>query len=124
MHISDIKKNILIKRALRWDVTPEVLFRPRYTMGKERDLHKETEGYMFYIDYSEGVATSGVKGPVAPKLMLMRTVQLMSSTTGEVEGVPQEMLLRAVKAEGAKPVGGMYAISKELEEYLKTELGL
>lgn len=115
LRLSTLRKNILVMKALRWDVTPETLFKPRFTgIDKDRELAKETHGYMFYIDYVGGVA----------KLMLMKTVELTSSTVGEVKDVPQDMLLRAVKAEGVKPMAGMYPIGKELEEWLKSQVGI
>lgn len=114
MDISDVRKNLIVKRNIRWDVTPEVLFKPRFTMGMERDIFKETEGFMFYIELVKG----------SPRLMLMRTIQLMSSTVGEIEGIPVGILSRAVEADAAKTVAGMYPIGGELEGWLRVELGL
>lgn len=117
LSLSNLRHNMVILRQLRWEVTPEFLFKPRFVgMGEEKDikLAKETNGYMFYIDYLNGEA----------KLMLMRTIDMMSTTVGEIEDIPQDMLQRAVKAEGVKPVAGMYPISRELEDWLKAELGL
>lgn len=113
--LSNLKRNPFILRNVRWDVTPKDLFKPRFTgMGNQRELHKETEGYMFYIDLAAG----------PPKLMLMRTLQLMSSTEAEIDDAPQEMLIGAVGAGGAKSVAGMYPISAEVEAWIKKELGL
>ena len=112
LDMQGIKKNILIKRNLRWDVTPEVLFKPRFTMGREREAFGETEGYMFYIEKTNST----------PKLMLIRTIKLMSTTVDEVGGVPEDLLKKSL--ESGKPVAGMYPISKDLEEWLKEELGL
>jgi hypothetical protein len=117
MKLSSLRANGLILRQLRWDVTPEFLFKPRFAgVGKERDrdMARETQGYMFYIDYINGEA----------RLMLMRTIEMMSQTVGQVTEVPEDMLLRSVKAEGVKPVAGMYPISAELEAWLKKELGV
>lgn len=117
MKLSALRGNRLILRQLRWDVTPEFLFKPRFVgVGKERNdrLARETQGYMFYIDYINGEA----------RLMLMRTIEMMSQTVGRVTEVPEDILLRAVKAEGVKPVAGMYPISAELEAWLKKELGI
>jgi hypothetical protein len=117
VRLSSLKNNKLILRQLRWDVTPEVLFKPRFVgIGSEKDvrLQRETDGYMFYVD-SLGKKTA---------LMLMRTISMMSQTVAEVEGAPEEMLDRAVRAEGVKSYAGMYPLSTELEEWIKAELGL
>lgn len=117
LSLAQLRHNRLIMKQLRWDVTPEFLFKPRFAgIGAEKDmkLAKETEGYMFYIDYVNGAA----------KLMLMRTIEMMSTTVGEIADVPGEMLQRAVKAEGVKPIAGMYPITRELEDWLKAGLGL
>lgn len=117
LNLQSLRHNRVILRQLRWDVTPEFLFKPRFVgTGEKKDikLAKETNGYMFYIDYMGREA----------KLMLMRTIDMMSTTVGEVEGVPQDILQRAVKAEGVKPIAGMYPINREIEDWLKAGLGL
>lgn len=115
IQLSSLKKKLLVMRTLRWDVTPEVLFKPRFTgPEKNHEILKETQGYMFYIDSLSAV----------PKLMLMRTIEMMSSTFGEIEGVPEKMLLKAVKVPEGKPMGGMYPIDSELEQWLKGQLGI
>lgn len=102
-------------RNLRWDVTPEVLFKPRFTgHSPAADLSAETNGFMFYVDTFAG----------PPKLMVMRSQDLMSNLFCEVTDVPGEMLNAALKAEGVKPITCMYPIDAELERWLKAELGL
>lgn len=110
-----LRKNRLFMKLLRWDVTPAVLFKPRFVDGPE-DTHlaAETEGYMFYIDYF---------GKGNPLLMIMRTTSLVSSSFAQVLDCPAELLLEAVKQEGVKSYSGMYPIDEKLEELLKEKLG-
>jgi hypothetical protein len=106
-----LKNNMLFMKLLRWDIKPEDLFKPRFT-----DLSRsaETNGFMFYIEYVRGVK---------PHLSVMRTVDLVSSTYGEVEcDIPEEMIMDAIKK--SRGISGMHPIDKEIEEWLKRELGI
>lgn len=115
MKISDLRKNRFLLRQLRWDLKPEDIFKPRFvTPETDRRLRDETTGIMFYIDHVKGLR---------PSLKLMRTVEMMSSTLGEVEDVPEELLTNAVGKAG-RNFGGMYPIDEELESWLKKELGV
>ncbi|GAB4390914.1 MAG: hypothetical protein Kow0025_26190 [Thermodesulfovibrionales bacterium] len=111
--ISSLRNNKLILRQLRWDVTPEVLFKPRFAASGS-DVSRETQGYMLYVEGFRGAA----------KLMLMRTIEMMSQTVAEVTGVPEDMLKRAMEDKDAKCVAGMYPLGRELEDWLKKELGV
>ena len=110
-----LRKNRLFMKQLRWDVTPDVLFKPRFVDSPE-DTHlaTETEGYMFYIDYL---------GKGNPTLMIMRTTGLSSTSFAQVLDCPVELLLEAVKKEGVKSYSGMHPIDEKLEEWLKDKLG-
>ncbi|MEJ2324884.1 MAG: hypothetical protein P8Y77_08885 [Nitrospirota bacterium] len=107
----------LFMRHLRWDVTPESLFKPRF-VGKPEDraLAGETEGYMFYIDW--------YKGKGAPTLMIMKNAGLSSSTFAEVTDCPPELLEAAVRREGVKAYSDMYPIDEAVEAWLKEKLGV
>jgi len=111
-----LRKNKVFMDNLRWDVTPEVLFKPRFIHDpKDCDLAKETQGFSFYIDYAEDIT---------PSLMVMKTYALRSKTIGEIVDVPKELLLNAVKREGVKSYCGMYPIDEAVEAWLKERLGL
>jgi hypothetical protein len=113
--VAILAKNRLFMKLLRWDVTPEVLFKPRF-VDKPEDvrLHEETEGYMFYVDW--------FKGKGEPKLMVMKTMGLTSNSFAEVTDCPVELLRNAAGREGVKSYSGMYPIDKELEKWLKEKL--
>ena len=101
---------------LRFDVTPEVIFSPRFLTPETRQqAYEETHGYMFYIDRLEGER---------PTLMLMRTKELRSSTVGYVEDVPQELMDAALAREGLKDYCGMYPLDEAVTKWLKQQLGI
>jgi|GEM_PF-1676709 len=112
--IAQLAMNRLAMRLLRFDVTPEVLFKPRFVdKPEDAKLHAETDGYMFYVDW--------FKGQGDPKLMLMKTVGLTSNSFAEIIDCPVDLLKNA--AEGAKSYSGMYAIDAEVEKWIKGKLG-
>jgi hypothetical protein len=113
--IAQVAQNRLVMKLLRFDVTPEVLFKPRF-VDKPEDVkvQEETEGYMFYVDW--------FKGHGEPKLMLMKTVGLTSNSFAEITDCPVELLKNAARREGAKSYSGMYAIDAELESWIKEKL--
>ncbi len=102
---------------LRFDVTPEVIFKPRFiTNENECDLVQEIQGFSFYIDYlGEGET---------PALMIMKNANLTSKTIGEIPEAPEDLLLSAVKRQGIKDYAGMYPIDEGVESWLKEKLGL
>lgn len=115
LKLSRLKTHRVFIENLRWDVTLELLFKPRFVRdSKDADLTKETQGFMFYIDYMDDHIA----------LMLMKTYHMRSKTLDEIEDVPKELLLNAVEKPGVKPVVGMYPIDEHLEAWLKAELGL
>jgi len=112
-----LKKFGVFLKHLRFDVTPEVLFRPRFVNADNREaMMCETQGFSFYIDYMGGNHT--------PTLMIMKTYNLPSKTIGEVEGAPADLLLGAVKRKGVRDYAGMFPIDEAVENWLKKELGL
>ena len=110
-----LKKNRIFMEHVRFDVTPEVIFKPRFVRdSNDRGLIKETQGFMFYIDHMDDILN----------LMLMKTYNLTSKTVGYIQDVPRELLLNAVNMEGVKDMVGMYPIDGELESWLKGKLGI
>ncbi len=101
---------------LRFDVTPEVIFKPRFlTPENTQQAYDETHGYMFYVDSMQGEE---------PVLTLMRTKELRSSTVGNVHDVPKELLEGAVSREGVKDYCGMYPLDDAVTRWIKEELGI
>jgi hypothetical protein len=113
--IAQLATNRLVMKLLRFDVTPEVLFKPRFVdRPEDAKLHDETEGYMFYVDW--------FKGHGEPKLMLMKTMGLTSNSFAEITDCPVELLKAATEREGARSYSGMYAIDEVLERWIKEKL--
>lgn len=116
MHrLSAIRKRPDVLEKIRWNVTPEMVMEPRF-QSKPEDMEKlkEMSGYIFYI---ETQCT-----PAALMLMKVGENDVMS-TVGMIEEVPAELIRRAIDNPPVKPVQGMYAISDEIREWLKKELG-
>ncbi len=112
----EIRNRPDIVEGIRWDVTPENIMEPRF-QSRPEDLKKlrEIAGYMFYIETQ----------CEPPALMLMKVGKTdISSTVGKIEEVPQELIQRAIDNPVQKPSFGMYAISEEIKDWLKKELGL
>jgi hypothetical protein len=113
--LSRLKKNGVFMKHIRFDVTPEVIFKPRFIRDRNnRDVVEEIRGFMFYIDHMDETTS----------LMLMKTYNLTSKTMGDIEKVPRELLLNAVNREGIKDIVGMYPIDDKLENWIKGKLDL
>ena len=114
--LSDLRQLEDFLSNLRFDVTPEVIFKPRFlTPETTQQAYDETHGYMFYIDRLK---------EDKPVLMLMRTKELRSSTVGQVDEAPQELLDAAVSREGIKDYCGMYPLDEAVIKWLKEKLGI
>ena len=115
LKLEKLRKHRIFIDNITWDVTPELIFKPRFFLKDEdRELIDRTQGFLFYIDYMDDIC----------ELMVLKTYQLRSKTIGEVENVPEQMLLDAVNREGVKDIGGMYPIDEKLESWLKEKLGI
>ncbi len=113
--VAEIRSRPDIIAGIKWDVTPEVLMEPRFQSNPD-DLKKlrEISGYMFYIESQ----------CQPPALMLMKVGKTdITSTVGKIDGIPQELVQRAIDTPVHKPSFGMYAITDEIKEWLKKELG-
>lgn len=115
LKLSRLKKIAIFMQHLRLDVTPEMIFKPRFIHTKD-DVYKalEIRGFSFYI---ESLARE-------PRLIIMKSHSLTSKTMGEVDDVPEELLKNAVSHNGIKDIGGMYPIDDGLAEWIRKELGL
>ena len=116
LDLDDLARDEIFKERLRFEITPEDLFKPRFA-GSEAD-HCDTKGYMFYVDYMERMPD------VKPRLSVMKTSTTRSNTLGQVEGVPEELIMGAVKRDGARDMSGMWTIDKALEAWLRQRLGM
>ena len=114
--LNDIKESPDILKKIKWEVTPQMVMEPRF-QSKAEDLQKlrNISGYMFYIESQ----------CEPPALMLLKVGKTdITSTIGKVDEIPPELLSKAIENPAEKPVHGMYAITDEIREWLKKELGL
>ena len=105
-----------ILKGIKWDVTPQMVMEPRF-QSRAEDMQKlrEISGYMFYIETECD----------QPSVMLMKVGKTdIASTVGKINGIPQELIKRAISKPAHTPVYGMYAVSDEIKSWLKKGLNL
>ena len=114
--ITDIKEMPDILSKLRLNVTPRMVMEPRFqSKPEDRAKLNEISGYMFYVESQTE----------PPALMIMRVGRGdITSTMGTVDGIPLELVRRAIENPAEAPSNGMYAITDEIREWLKKALGL
>lgn len=113
---NNIRSDPEILGKIKLDVTPKMVMEPRYHSVPE-DLKKLSDivGYMFYIESECD----------PPALMLLKTSKTdITSTIAHVDNIPDEMVKRALESPAQPPVNGMYAITDEIKDWLKKELGI
>ena len=114
--LKEIKKRPDILSRIKFDVTPRMVMEPRFHSKKE-DLEKlqAIAGYMFYIESQCNPAC----------LMVMKVGKTdITNTVGKVDEIPAELIEKAISNPPEPPSHGMYAITDEIREWLKKELGL
>ena len=114
--LNDIKKRQDILSGIKFNVTPQVMMEPRFQSHTE-DLERlrEISGFMFYVESETE----------PPGLMLLRTGTFdITTTVGKIDEIPLEMLRKAIDEPVLPPSHGMYAITDEIRDWLKKELGL
>lgn len=112
--LEDIRKRPDILERIRLDVTPQMVMEPRFT-SRPGDVEKtrEISGYMFYIETMTQ----------RPELMLMKVGKgAITSTVGKIDEIPREMIQKAMESPVHPPVNGMYAITGEIREWLRSAL--
>lgn len=116
LSLDDIKKEPFIIENIRWATGPKDVMEPRQKMTSEGVQVRETiKGYIFYID---------VMG-IRPSLFLMRhTAADYAETLAQIEEIPEELLQEAIGENKDKMYFGMCQINKQIEEWLKRELGV
>jgi len=114
--LRDIRNRPDILANIRFEVTPQMIMEPRY-LSRPEDLRKvrEMAGYVFYIETE----------CEPPTVMLLKLSQDdVMQTVGFIEEVPQEMVAKAVSDPVLPPANGMCAVTDEIREWLKKELGI
>lgn len=116
LNLSRLRTMPDIVEGIRWEVTPRVLMEPRFQLVPEHAQRlKEITGYMFYIESQ----------CEPPAVMLMKVGKTdITSTVGKVDEVPAGLIRKAMEEPPEKPSYGMYAITDEIKEWLKKELGV
>lgn len=116
LSFSEVKKEPFIINNIRWDLEPKDMMEPRCIITEEGIKKREPiKGYIFYIDAMED----------KPRLFLMRhTAAEYAETLAEVEEIPEQLLFRAIEENKDKEYFKMYPINKEIEKWLKKELGI
>jgi hypothetical protein len=109
--IGGIKARPEILERIRFDVTPQVIMAPRLGGGETRDI----AGFFFYIEAFEP----------PPKVMLMKVGKLgVMNTIASVNDIPGELVAKAVADPVDPPVNNMYAITDDIRDWIREQLGL
>lgn len=114
--INALKDKKVFVENIRWDVTPKIFVSPSFsqlTLENER-AEGEKDKYMLYID---SIHDKHV-------LMIMKLRYSYSSTVAYVTDIPADLLQEAANCPPEECVGGMFPLSKKLEDWLKKEFGL
>lgn len=114
--LAEIKKRPDILSEIKLEVTPQMMMEPRF-QSRAEDLArlKEITGFIFYIETETET----------PRVMLLRIGRSdVTTTIGHVEEIPPELVRKAIDTPVLPPTCGMYAITDEIRDWLKKELGL
>ena len=111
--INDLKDKKEFIKNIRWDVTPKIFFSPLSAAGGG-NKPVNIDGYMFYVDIVND----------KPTLMIMRNRAVISRTIGYIKDVPEDLLKEVLSCSKEECVGEMYPLTKDIENWLKKELGL
>jgi hypothetical protein len=115
VRLKKLKESKTFLEQILWDITPKIFFQPRSTTAGEQVKSLDNrEGYMLYVDIV-------FKKPV---IVIMRVRELMSRTVGYIDEVPEALLQEAMLCSSEECISGMYPLTKDIEHWLKQELGL
>ena len=116
LDLNEMKESPEVLGKIKWEVTPQTVMEPRF-QSKAEDLQKlkDISGYIFYIESQ----------CEPPALMLLKVGKTdITSTIGKIDEIPPKLLRKAMENPVDKPSNGMYAITDEIKEWLKKELGV
>lgn len=116
LSFSEIKDEQFIKDNIRWDLAPADCMAPAFDgSGSCKSTYGQRKGYVFYID------TLGDK----PGLFLMRQTSAgYAETLARIDELPEELVSEAVAQSVGKASFGMVPITKNIELWLRKELGM
>jgi len=114
--LDELKESKKFLENINWDLTPKAFMAPR--TGSRENLHNTSEvealKYMLYVDKLED----------RPVVMVMKIRGGMSTTTGCIDGIPEDLLIEVIKSSPDESEAGMFPLSEQLRDWLKREFGL
>jgi len=114
--VSSLKKARQIVENIIWDFTPKQLLQPRCKVSDgPLSPRQDLSGYILYIE---------TIGSTPALFLMMHKSSGVAETLAKIDGIPDKLLTESVRENKGKDCGGMYPINKELEDWLKKELGL
>ena len=116
--LEELKAHREIVDRLDWEMTPEKAVETFLEWGtgwtrKDDFVRFSGQEALYFVIY---------EWEKPAQVTLIRRTMKEADEIAKI-GVPVEMVLRAVEAAGRKPGVGVYAITEELKEWLKAELG-
>jgi len=114
--LQDIKKEPFVIEHILWKMKPKDIMEAKFTKTEHGvAVRDEIKGYIFYIE------SMGKE----PLLFMMRHTAIdFAETIAKIDEVPMEMLKNDIEANKDEHYFGMYPIGKEVEAWLKNELGV
>lgn len=109
--IDNLKNSGYFSQNIRWDVTPRIFLNPLTATGETVDV---AHGYMLYVDLVDD----------RPALVIMELKHPLSKTTAYMTDIPEDLLKGSMQCSASECIGGMYPLSRDLENWLKKEFGL
>jgi hypothetical protein len=116
--VEELKAHREIVDRLDWEMTPERAVETYLEWGtgwarRDQFVRFADQQSLYFVIYD---------WEKPPQVTLIRRTMKEADEIAKIPA-PAEMVQRAIKAGGRKPGVGVYAISEELEEWLKQELG-
>lgn len=114
--VNDLKDKTSFIELIRFDVTPRILFDPSQAPVKDAgdEVPPDTDGYMFYVEVVNN----------KPVLVIMKNRFSMSKTVAYITDAPEHLLRKAARCTTDECVAGMHPLTRELEEWLRKNLGM
>lgn len=113
----DLKKDKKVIPHILWDIEPRQLMEPRIIVKDDGSVEKKIiRGYIFYID------KMSEKGPAL--FLMCHTTMGYAETVAKIDEIPYELIQEALEENKDKEYFGMIPINKNIELWLKKELGI